>query len=100
MYTRNFETKGCCTKEQGIPIQSFDDTFSADAFIKSEKKERAVESERNKKVEISVKNECDTRGNSVSLDELLVLGLVLLLLADNDKKENILPIVLLSMLLL
>ena len=95
MYTRNFEAKANWRKDEAIPVQSFDDTFSADAFMKSEKKAQTLKTEQNNTEESQI---CSQK--SVSSDELLVLFLILLLLGEKDIKESVFPIALLSMLLL
>lgn len=101
MYTRNFESKLGVVKEQGIPVQSFEDTFSADAFIKSKQKEEHQQNEiYNKEPQQASIPEKNSEHKNISLDELLIAGLIVLLLGENNTKENSLLPIVLSLLLL
>lgn len=96
MYTRNFETKGHSVK-QGVPVECFDDSFSANAFLKSEKALHNQCTDDELKTKKENQTPCAQKSPT---DELLIIGLILLLLGDNDKKENLLLTILLSLLLL
>ena len=110
MYYRNFRPAEK-RNENNIPVQYFSDSFSADAFITKEKK---VQSEAqttenatcSQVVDAPTKNEnCRKRDNkllsgNIDFEDLLLLGLLLLFLADWDCREDTIIPVLLGVLLL
>ncbi len=107
MYYRNFRPAEK-RNENNIPVQYFGDSFSADAFTKQDKKEVAKEEKQEcstcEKQEICEKhNEKTTAKNplaSLDIENLLLIGLILLFLTDCECKEDIIIPVILGIILL
>lgn len=107
MYYRNFRPAEK-RNENNIPVQYFGDSFSADAFAKQDKKETAKEEKTEcstcEKQEICEKSNKNTVTKnplaSLDIENLLLLGLILLFLTDCECKEDIIIPVILGIILL
>ena len=107
MYYRNFRPAEK-RNENNIPVQYFGDSFSADAFAKQDKKDDKKEKEQPCiKCEKNENSEKDCEKSktinpfaSFDIENLLLIGLILLFLTDCECKDDIIIPVILGIILL
>jgi hypothetical protein len=104
MYYRNFRPAEK-RNENNVPVQYFGDSFSADAFAKKDnarKKESVCDvCDNRKETEDPEKKEIKPDEHKAKdIDDLLLLGLILLFLTDCQCKEDIIIPVILGIILL
>ena len=120
MYTKSF--RGYTEqRENEIPVETFGDSFSAKAFLNNEKMreenasftesvpasyepsvEQSAEDEKNDTVTaINISRESKHKKTfGFEIDDLLLIGLLLLFLGDAEKKEDMLIPILLGIILI
>ena len=98
MYSRSFQPPKT-THYGDIPVQSFEDSFSADAFLKEAEAVKKTLPER--KEPENTENEPTVKSpRTVHPDDLLLLALLVLFLSDRQRNNDKLLPVLLAVLLL
>ena len=107
MYSRSFGANNPQSRYGDIPVQSFEDSFSADAFLKQDAAQRALSESKNRvsPEEASAPGEDETQlpqqgAGKLRPDDLLLIGLLVLFLSDMPKNgDKILPVLLAVLLL-
>ncbi len=101
MYSRNYNGN---TKEEKVPVQLFEDSFTTKAFesMNSAKKTYTSCERGQKELSEHVSDDLPVSRNDrkLSYDDLLIAGLIIMFLLDDKKSNDIVIPVLLAVLLL